>query len=83
MNTNELIQLIEQKVRQKLSEVVNKRDKRYSATIQLYVYAENDNKAKQEVEKIISELNRKYDNNSRMLNIYSNEFGSLETKKVK
>lgn len=83
MNTNKLIQLIEQKVRQKLAEVVNKRDKRYSATIQLYVYAENNNKAKQEVEKIISELNRKYDNNSQLLNLYANEFGSLETKKVK
>lgn len=83
MNTNKLRQLIEQKVRQKLAEVVNKRNKRYSATIQFYVYAENDNKAKEEVEKIISELNRKYDNNSQMLNIYSNEFGSLETKKVR
>lgn len=83
MNTNKLRQLIEQKVRQKLAEVVNKRNKRYSATIQFYVYAENDNKAKEEAEKIISELNRKYDNNSRVLTIYSNEFGSLETKRGK
>lgn len=83
MKKNELIQLIEQKVRQKLSEVVNQQEKRYSATLQCYIYAESDKEAIKEIEKLISELNRKYDNNTQLMSLYTAEKGNLETKKIK
>lgn len=81
MNKNELIQLIEQKVRQILSEIVDEQNNRYSSTIQFYVYAKNDKDAIKETEKIVSELNRKYDNNSQILHTYANDFGNIKIER--
>lgn len=59
------------------------KENRYTATIQFYVYTDNDSKAIIETDKIISELNKKYDNNTQLVHIYENKFGALKSRKVK
>lgn len=54
-----------------------KNEKRYIVTLDLYVYAENDNKAKKEAERYIQHIKEIDDNKAEVVSIHEAPFGAL------
>lgn len=57
--------------------------KRYTVTIDLYVYAETDAKAKQEAEFYKEHIELVEDNKANVLSIFETPFASFEKREVK
>lgn len=57
--------------------------KRYTVTIDLYVYANTDNEAIKEAKKVIDTLENKDDCKVEILSIYETNFGSLQSRELK
>ena len=56
--------------------------KRYTINIELYIYDEDDEKAKKQAQRVAKELNQKGDNNAKVVEIHHTPFGSLESRKI-
>lgn len=59
------------------------KDKRYTVTVQMYVWAANDKEAIQEAKSIVEDEIRENDNNCRLISVTENEFGSMPEREVK
>lgn len=57
--------------------------KRYAVTIDLYIHAENDSDAIKQADEIAEKLRSKEDNHASVLEIWENQFGSLNHRLVK
>jgi uncharacterized protein (UPF0210 family) len=57
--------------------------KRYAVTIDLYVHADSDAEAIKQADKIAEKLRSKEDNHASVLEIWENQFGSLNHRLVK
>lgn len=56
--------------------------KRYVATIELYVWADNDADAKKNAEKIATALDNKLDNDASVTSLYEQLTGTLDNRKI-
>ena len=59
------------------------KEKRYTVTIDLYIYEKNDDDAKKEAQKIINVLNGRDDCRADVLSIFETPFASFEKREVK
>ena len=57
--------------------------KRYLLAIDFFIYAEDDEKAIELSEKIISDKNKKEDNQTRLIVLYEFPFGTLTNRPIK
>jgi len=57
-------------------------EKRYVVTMDMYVYAENDNMARKNAHKLADGLKSKLDNQAAVLDIAEQSFGSLGNRKL-
>lgn len=67
----------------KEGEVIGQTKKRYVATIEFYVYSENENYANREVQQIMNMIDEQYDNHPQLVDLVPQQFGKLgigETK---
>ncbi len=56
--------------------------KRYTATIQLYIYAEDDEGAVQEACKTAEKMDERNDNKAHVTELHHTPFGSLESREI-
>ena len=57
--------------------------KRYAVTIDLYVYAESDDKAIEQADDIAKYMDLDNDNKASVVSIHEQQFGKLTNRKVK
>lgn len=56
---------------------------RYVQTLDLYIYADSDEDAKKEAERLCAELNDKYDCHAETIRIYQKNYGDIgEARKI-
>ena len=53
------------------------------AVIDFYIHGKTETEIKKEAQRITKELRDKYDNHAKVTNLFRNDFGSLESKKIK
>lgn len=56
--------------------------KRYTVTLDFYLYANNDAEAKDKAKYIAAQFDSKYDNKCKVVEILEQPFGSLESRKI-
>lgn len=57
-------------------------EKRYIVTLDLFVYADNDQDAKDQGREIANELDLKYDNKASVVSVHQQDFGKTKTRKL-
>lgn len=55
---------------------------RYIAVIDLFIYADSDEDALRQAQEFADRENAKNDNNCKVIELFENRFGSLESRKV-
>lgn len=61
---------------------MSKKEKRYIATIEIYVYAEDDKQALIASRQITRKLNDNYDCRAKVSELHESPFGKLVTKEI-
>lgn len=57
--------------------------KRYVAIVDFYIYSENDDDAKEQAQKIISQIEKKEDRDAKVLSMHETPFGKFnQSRKV-
>ena len=59
------------------------KQKRYTLTVDLYIYANTDDEAIKEAKKVIDTLENKDDCKAEILSIHETNFGSLQSRELK
>jgi hypothetical protein len=56
--------------------------KRYTATIDMYIFAENDTEAKKKANRVADRLRMEQDNQAKLLTLYETPFASVESREI-
>jgi hypothetical protein len=56
--------------------------KRYTTIVDFYIYAENDDEAKEEAKRFAKQIDTKMDNKCKVLELHYTPFGSIKNRKI-
>jgi len=56
--------------------------KRYTATIDMYIFAENDTEAKKKANRVADRLRMEQDNQAKLLTLHETPFATLIARKI-